>query len=137
MPGFQYNSIMRLIIIRGIPGSGKTTLAKEYVAKGYLHYEADQYFERTGQYKFDSKELPNAHKWCMNQVLKAIESKRPVVVSNTFTRLWEMQPYIDMAKSAGIAVEVILATGKYKNVHGVPDDVVTKMADRFEHLTNT
>ena len=30
-----------LLLIRGLPGSGKTTMAKKYAQAGYVHCEAD------------------------------------------------------------------------------------------------
>lgn len=44
-----------LLLIRGLPGSGKTTMAKQYAQIGYVHCEADQYFERDGEYRFDGR----------------------------------------------------------------------------------
>jgi tRNA uridine 5-carbamoylmethylation protein Kti12 len=42
-----------LILLRGLPGSGKTTLAKSLVTKDYCHKEADMYFvDEFGNYKF-------------------------------------------------------------------------------------
>ena len=36
------NRTVELVIIRGIPGSGKTTIAKAMT--GYQHFEADHFF---------------------------------------------------------------------------------------------
>jgi sensor domain CHASE-containing protein len=57
---------------------------------------------------------------------------KAVAVSNTFTMKWEMQPYIDLAKSLGWALQVIRTTGKYKSIHGVPQDSIDRMQSRFE-----
>lgn len=55
----------RLVLIRGLPGTGKTTLAKGYVAKGYRHFEADHFFMQNGQHRFDKERLSEAHAWCL------------------------------------------------------------------------
>lgn len=48
---------VELLLIRGLPGSGKSTMAKEYAKAGYVHCEADQFFEIDGQYRFDASKL--------------------------------------------------------------------------------
>lgn len=121
-----------LILIRGVPGSGKSTLAQTYVEKGYKHFESDQYFMVGGEYRFDASKLSYAHSECLSKTISALVAEDNVVVSNTFTRLWEMQSYIDFATQNGIKFKVIRCVGKFKNVHNVPDEVLEKMSDRFE-----
>jgi predicted kinase len=126
-----------LYIVRGIPGSGKTTFAKSL---GGVHFEADQYFMVDGEYKFDFTKLKNAHNWCQTQVSNAMllnytaNINNTIVVSNTFTQEWEMQPYIDMAKEWGYMVFTIIVENRHggQNVHGVPDDKLEIMRNRFE-----
>lgn len=123
------NKTQELVLIRGVPGSGKSTLAKKL---GYAHFEADMYFELKGKYTFDASKLQEAHKWCQNEVYKTLKAGKSCVVSNTFVKRWEMQPYLDMAKKENIPVRIIEATGNYKNVHGVPDEVIANMKQRWE-----
>jgi predicted kinase len=126
-----------LYIVRGIPGSGKTTFAKTL---GGVHFEADQYFMVDGEYKFDVTKLKDAHKWCQGQVSNAMllnytaNMNDTIVVSNTFTQEWEMEPYIEMAKEWGYSVFTIVVENRHggKNVHGVPDDKLEIMRNRFE-----
>lgn len=121
-----------LVLIRGLPGSGKTTLAKQMT--GHEHFEADQFFEVDGAYQFDASKLPAAHAWCVTAANKALSAGRDVVVSNTFTRRWEMRPYFDAAEKIGASVRVIEARGTWENVHGVPAEAIERMRARWEQL---
>ena len=122
-----------LVIIRGLPGSGKSTLAKQkFRNNGYCHYEADMFFERTGKYIFDASLLRNAHKWCQKMAKNALLGDSPVVVSNTFVRLWEMQPYFDMANSVNVPITVIKCVGNYTSIHAVPRKTIERMNADWE-----
>lgn len=123
---------MELVLIRGLPGSGKSTLAKSMA--GHMHYEADMYFMNDGDYKFDPKLISDAHKWCQWWTKDNLLRNYSVVVSNTFTQKWEMQPYFDMAAELGVPVRVIEATGNFQNIHGVPEAAIERMRARWEEL---
>lgn len=119
-----------LVLLRGCPGSGKSTLARnEY---GYCrHLEADMYFVEDGEYKFDPSKLKDAHAWCQRECAKSLGTD-DVVVSNTFTKLWELKPYLDMAEELGVEVRVIHLTTEYESVHPVPAAVIERMKDSYE-----
>ena len=119
-----------LHIIRGIPGSGKSTFAKTLNIPD--HYEADMWFEKNS-IKFDGSLLKKAHAWCQEMVEKALSEGRDVVVSNTFTKKWEMAPYLEMAKKYNVDVVQKIMEGRWQNIHGCPEDVVRKMEARFEY----
>ena len=116
-----------LIIVRGPSGSGKTTFAKERFPD-YNLIEADMYFYRDGGYNFEAVKLKDAHEWCQCNTRGGLRVGKPYVVANTFTRLWEMQPYLDM----GYPTTVYRMTSQYQNVHSVPESVVQSMKDRME-----
>lgn len=121
-----------LFLIRGLPNAGKSTLAEQL---GGSHFEADKYFvDESGNYNFDPSKLKLAHQWCQLQVLNAMIKSETIVVSNTFTREWEMKPYMDMAKDWGYRVFSIIVEKRHDNVnnHGVPDEKIQQMQDRFE-----
>lgn len=121
-----------LTLICGLPGSGKSTMARELFPNAVL-CEADQYFTKAdGTYAFNANDLPEAHRWCQNKAARALQEGRDVVVANTFTRRWEMQPYFDMADIFGIKPTVITATGNYPNIHGVPPEAIERMRQRWE-----
>ena len=121
---------MELILVRGPSGSGKSTYAKTLTG---THIETDDYWLRPdGEYDFNYKLLKQAHAWCREEVEYAMEFQVNVIVANTFTQLWEMQPYLDMAEENGYEVKVYRMTNQYGNTHGVPKDVVQKQTDRME-----
>ena len=126
-----------LILLRGVPGCGKSTLAKLLVGdKDYCHKEADMYFiDGKGNYNFDPSKIKDAHAWCKEEtefVMKYEHS--PVVVSNTFTQEWEMEAYYELAKTWGYTVFSIIVENRHGGVneHGVPADKIKQMVDRFE-----
>ena len=124
-----------LYIIRGVPGSGKTTLAAKMLDRAMIDsfYEADDHMvDDSGNYRFDPSRLKHCHNECQRSVRHALRNEWSVAVSNTFTRKWEMQPYLDMAEELGIQVTVLVCQGEFDNVHGVPADKVRVMRERFE-----
>lgn len=95
--------------------------------------EADQFFTAAdGGYHFEASKLARAHGWCQEKAKLNLEAGRDVVVANTFTCLWEMRPYLDMARRLGVAHYVIEANGDYGSVHGVPAEVIERMRNRWE-----
>jgi predicted kinase len=120
-----------LILLRGLPGSGKSTLAKLICNQ---HVEADMFFMQDGEYKFDASKLKQAHEWCQSRAESWMEKGYNVVVSNTFTREWEMEAYYDLARKYGYRVHSLVVENRHGGVneHGVPDDVLDQMQDRFE-----
>lgn len=120
---------MKLILVRGLPGSGKSTFAKSL---GIAHYEADMFFMQNGVYNFNPLRIKDAHNWCKQQVFHELFCNNSVVVSNTFSQIWEMKEYLYMAKELKAEIEVIKMTGNYKNIHGVPAETIEKMRNRWE-----
>lgn len=125
-----------LTLIRGLPGSGKSTLAKNLSkATGATHLEADMFMvDRQGFYEFDPRRLKDTHAKCETQCRKALEDGENTIISNTFTRLWEMQAYIDMVEELGIALQIVECHGNFHNIHQVPDGTIEAMRDRWQEL---
>jgi predicted kinase len=122
-----------LYLLRGIPGCGKSTFANNLAG---VIYSADMYFEdQYGNYNFDPSKIKQAHAWCKRVTMEAMEAEfSDITVANTFTQEWEMKDYIDMATKYGYIVFSLIIENRHgnKNVHGVPDETIKKMTDRFE-----
>jgi predicted kinase len=132
-----------LYIVRGLPGSGKSTFAEKLVGSDFLVCEADKYFidKETGEYNFDGSKLKDAHKYCQDLVETYMKDSlindqfyREIAVSNTFTQEWEMKPYFELAEKYGYMVFTVVVENRHngKNVHGVPEDKLEIMKNRFE-----
>jgi adenylate kinase family enzyme len=127
----------KLILLRGLPGSGKSTFADLIGARGagYAHFEADMYFMKDGEYKFDPSQIKMAHNWCMIQTEKAMANDTAIIiVSNTFTQEWEMDFYYEKAKYYDYDVFSVILENRHGgvNTHGVPEDKLEIMKNRFE-----
>ena len=130
-----------LTLVRGLPGSGKSTFAN-FVWNEYAICEADKFFyDKEGNYNFDATKLNIAHKWCRDEVEIRMKDNQineqfypHIVVSNTFTQEWEMRPYFELAKTYGYKVFSVIVENRHggTNQHEVPEEVLTKMCERFE-----
>lgn len=129
-----------LILLRGIPGSGKTTLGEvilqtsQQVNQGVI--SADDYFiDQNGEYVFDATKLKEAHNDCQQRCAERMRFElSKIVVANTFTQEWEMEPYFEMAKRYNYRVHSVIVENRHggENVHNVPDEKVEQMKKRFQ-----
>lgn len=123
-----------LVIVRGLPGSGKSTYAKKFMRWGYLHVEADQYFMRGGVYLYNASKIREAHNFCQERFTQFIMTGNNIVVSNTFTRFSEMAFYIALAIHYKYEIKIISLQNNFGSIHGVPKETIQKMKDRWEKI---
>lgn len=130
-----------LFLVRGLPGSGKTSFASA-IWNDYAVCEADKFFyDKEGNYNFDPSKLKEAHNWCKNEVEIRMQDHQnnhqyypEIAVSNTFTQEWEMEDYFKLAEKYGYKVVSLIIENRHggQNVHGVPEDKLQIMKNRFE-----
>ena len=136
-----------LVILRGIPGSGKSTTAKSLVGEGVIH-STDNIIEATGDYRgfftkmIESKnfvELSRMHSKNLKNAMKSMdEGLTPIIIDNTNLKANEAKSYVMYALGLGYADENIkivdIGTGGLtaeglaaRNTHGVPLDKIEQM----------
>lgn len=103
----------RLIILRGLPGSGKTIKAEallDQYGSGVI-VSADDYFRNgpNGEIvNFDPRKLQIAHEEAQDKALAAMSRKEnPVIIDNINIRFWEMYPYVVMGFHRGYFIEFV------------------------------
>lgn len=100
-----------LYLIRGAPGAGKSTFAQTMYNAGIVAniFEADQYFDNLGEYKFDPTKISLAHRDCQQKTRNALFDNLDVAVSNTSTTEREVETYAKIAEECGAKfVSIIL-----------------------------
>ena len=148
----QIKEIMRkkLVILRGCPGSGKSSLAKdlqrEYGDRCVVQ-STDNYFmkfvDERPTYCFDPNLLHRYHTKNLQHstINMASEACQVVVIDNTNTTFKEMKPYVLVALILGLDIEIKEPNTPWKfdaeelfkkNTHGVPLESIQKMLKRWE-----
>ena len=123
-----------LYIIRGLPGSGKSTLANKLAPSASC--EADDYFtSQGGEYNFDASKIQIAYKVCEQQVEQhMIVDQEFIAVANTFSQMWEMTRYFELADQYGYTVNVIECKNNFGSTHDVPEHAIDHMTKRWENF---
>lgn len=124
-----------LILVRGLPGAGKTTFAHIIESEPNMVFSADDYFMDDGEYKFDASLLDKAHKHCLNDTERYMRwGAKRIIVANTFTTKKEMKPYFEIADKHGYTVFSVIVENRHgnKSIHNVPKETVNKMNARFD-----
>ena len=124
-----------LYAFRGLPGSGKTSFAKSLNLK---FFEADQYFEKFNNNKYDFKLLKKAHQYCYQSVKEELKNGKSVIVSNTMTSQKEVKEYEDLAKKLNVKFVSVILENRHngKSIHDVPISSIQRMKERFDIKLN-
>ncbi|PZO47430.1 MAG: hypothetical protein DCF15_19040 [Phormidesmis priestleyi] len=127
-----------LYIVRGISGSGKSSLGRSLTRYSVA---ADEYpgLYVDGEYQLTKQ--TESHRWCEAQVKQWMSQKKcAIAVCNTAVKRKYYQAYIELALSHGYTVQIIAceaviqASGMTaKNIHGVPDSILERQQQNWEN----
>ncbi|MEK7535650.1 MAG: AAA family ATPase [Patescibacteria group bacterium] len=131
----------KFIIMRGVPGSGKTTRAMELAGlKGRIH-SADYFFAgEGGNYRFDRGHIEEAHIFCFEMVRASMEMARPLIILDSCNiQRKHFRGYLDIARQYGYVVEEVAmlphpdpAIAAMRNVHGVSQESIERAIALWE-----
>lgn len=131
--------VKKVIIMIGVPGSGKTTWINNYIKENYIlpsEYvicSADHFFEKTGKYVFFGSGLAQAHAECMAKFKHALtQGTQFIFVDNTNIKEEHRDPYIAAAHEAEYKIKLQICTAApdtcfNRNIHGVPLAAILRM----------
>lgn len=141
----NFEPAKKVYILRGLPGSGKSTFAQELRRAFWLASEcvevfsADQYFtDAKGNYNFDASKLWEAHADCRRRFQAAFDGEhyKVLIVDNTNTTEKEYQYYCQgdftLLTVGSVNANAVPAYAE-RGLHDVPLETYTKMVNRFQH----
>lgn len=131
------NEQVTLLLLRGLPGTGKTTLANMIVGNNqdnWDNFEADMYMvNANGIYQFDPERLQETHDKCYNNTKKSLLRGKSVIVSNTLTTTKEVERYQELAKECNVRFKSVIIENRNdtESIHNVPTKSMERMEARF------
>lgn len=148
--------LKKMVILRSLPGGGKSTIANDIKMKHkdscFICSTDDYWLRPDGIYDFNWEYLGRSHLWNQRRVELIIRKGREdqirgwnfdlvVVVDNTNITFEEMKPYIKIARKHGLEIEFKEPDTEWRydveecfkrNTHGVPYATILKMSQRWE-----
>ena len=140
----------KAIILRGLPGSGKSYLAEQYYQpyqgqflREQVIHSTDSYFYRQGRYCFDPALLPENHARNLAAFIQALAENLPLVIcDNTNICHWEFLAYQTAAEALGyeVSIETVGSpkdpqhqqTCYERNQHGLTLQTIRQMGKAFQ-----
>ena len=120
-----------LHLVRGVPGSGKSTFAhRQWPA--VLRLENDMFCEIDGKYQWSKDRVKTAINMCTSMVGMALKSGCDVVVANTFTKKRYIAAYEKIARENGAKFEVYRCSGNFQNTHRLSPSMVESFKKAME-----
>lgn len=154
MNWFKMAQSKELIIMRGLPGSGKSYLAKNLAGEKGKVFAADDYHidPQTGQYNWKSENAQAAHNWNLERIQKAIsQGVSPIVIDNTNVKMEHLKflkPAIIDAQQQGYSIRIEEPNPNWfywdtafnpealfernKKTHNVPLETIQYMAQNYQ-----
>ncbi len=134
----------KLILMRGLPGSGKTLFALKLVGDGIIH-STDDFLIKDGKYVFDKDNICRYHRRnlvdSINSMTRGIS---PIIIDNTNIIAEYCKEYVKYGKIFGYDIEVVEVDTPWafdieelikRNTHDVPRETIEDMLRIYEKLS--
>lgn len=137
-----------MILLRGLPGSGKSTKVEQLVASlrargrgNPVVFSADHYFQTPSGYQYDVKKIGEAHNWAYkNAEAAALAFQSPILIDNTNTEEFEILNYYNLAYHNWYKFYVLEPDTEWafdvkelarRTRHNVPVEKIARMLRRY------
>ena len=137
-----------LILMRGPPCSGKSTIAQSIGAdlQSTVIYSTDEFFMIDGKYCFDIQSLSAYHQKNIERTRRAMEQNiQTIIIDNTNIKISDMCPYINLANKFQYLIDIrpmplvktkeLLrrnALRKHRQLKSVPSKTIHRMAREYD-----
>lgn len=126
----------KLVLMAGIPGSGKTTLAQRLIDKGFVCLNADLIREELWGDASDQRDKEKVFEVFFERLEEGLKRGWDIVIDNTNINGKHREPIIERARKAGYTdiqiwiidtpLEVCLERNRLRE-RNVPEDIVENM----------
>ncbi len=128
--------LKKLVLLAGIPGSGKTTLSQRLLDKGFVCLNADLIRHELLGDAGDQRDKEKVFEVFFERLDEGLKRGWDIVIDNTNINAKHREPIIERAKQAGYSdiqiwvvdtpLEICLERNKQRE-RNVPDDIVENM----------
>ena len=129
---------MKVTIIRGLPGSGKTTFAlKKVEVTGAVLIESDQFRTRDGGYVFNGAETNAINNATMKMARIYAQFGADIIFTGVFAKCDTISRILKTLKAykpsgETLHAEIIRVVGDHPNRHRVPQRVIDEFEAGYE-----
>lgn len=132
-----------LIVIRGAPGHGKTTLGRSIAEeRGFDFFEPDIKLDEIAASKGEDARMTmfnqfTACSWSHNKIKESLTLGRSVVTTGLYTKITSLHSLVKLASDLDARLEVIdrfKPEHRFKNTRGTSEACVDDLVSKFEPI---
>lgn len=131
----------KLIIMRGLPGSGKSEKARRLVGNGIIH-STDEFFIENGEYMFDYDNVGRYHYFNFLSSARSMQDGiSPIIIDNTNIVTSDCVDYVELGKAYGYEIIIVEPDTDWafdieelmkRNTHRVSRETMVEMLEKYE-----